>query len=723
MEKFISISDLSVSNILADFIEGEVLSGLDISAESFWSGLAKGIATFTARNQDLLDMRDKLQRQIDKWHQSRQGQTIDGEEYQAFLSEIGYIEDEPEDFMIDVKNVDPEIYEISGPQLVVPIKNARFALNAANARWGSLYDAFYGTNAIMAPPKAGGYDKTRGAKVVHASKAILDQYFLLEKGSWQDALTFRVKDGQLVLSVGAEQTSLKDPSGFRAIKGDASEPSGILLRHNGLHFEVVIDAEDAIGRDDPANIADVIVESAVTTILDMEDSVAAVDAEDKVECYRNLLGLMKGDLVEDFQKGGKTVTRRLNADKNFTTPDGTALTLPGLSTLLIRNVGHLMRNPAIKDAYGADIFEGLLDAFMTGLIAKYDLDILAGQQKNSPAGSVYIVKPKMHGSQEVALTNDVFGFVEEVVGLPQNTLKIGIMDEERRTSVNLKACIKAAKNRVIFINTGFLDRTGDEIHTSMEAGAFLRKGDIKSEPWLPAYEARNVMYGLKAGFKGRAQIGKGMWPKPDEMAEMMASKSGHPKAGADCAWAPSPTAATLHALHYHEVDVDAVQTDMIDQKLPDISTLLTIPLAYQKKWSTDEIEEELNNNIQGILGYVVRWVDQGIGCSKVPDIFDVGLMEDRATLRISSQLVANWLRHGVCTAEQVNECLKRMAGIVDRQNAHDPLYRPMTVNMDANIAFNAARDLIFKGCEQPSGYTEPLLHAARLKAKALQEVM
>jgi len=717
MSQYVSRANLSVASELAEFVEAEALPGLHVSADQFWKAMASCVDTFTNENQALLDEREALQKQIDDWHIARRGQPHDAVAYQAFLAGIGYSQDEPDDFTIETKNVDDEIALISGPQLVVPIKNARYAINAANARWGSFYDALYGTNAIMEAYAEKGYDPVRGAHVIAYAKRFLDETFPLQSGQWANVTSLSVKDGALLIELGEAATHLVHPKAFKGYGGASDAPSNILLVHNRLHADILIDPKSEIGRNDPANISDIMLESAVTTIMDCEDSVAAVDGEEKVECYRNMLGLMRGDLTQDIEKGGRRFTRQLNPDRCYRRANGDPLILPGLSTMLIRNVGHLMRNPAIRDAQGNDIFEGLLDTFMTALLSQHDLNKPKDAQKNSPAESVYIVKPKMHGPKEVAFAGRVFDFAEDKLGLVRNTLKIGIMDEERRTSVNLKACIKAVEDRVIFVNTGFLDRTGDEIHTSMEAGPMLRKADIKTQPWLTAYENRNVDYGLMTGFKGRAQIGKGMWPKPDEMADMMASKIDHPKAGADCAWAPSPTAATLHVLHYHKVDVDVVQDDLKFRALAPLSDLLDIPLSPQINWSEEDIKEELDNNIQGILGYVVRWVDQGIGCSKVPDIFDVGLMEDRATLRISSQHVANWLYHDICSEEQVRDSLQRMAVIVDRQNAGDPDYRSMSDDFENNIAFQAASDLIFEGRRQPSGYTEPILHAARLKLK------
>jgi malate synthase len=696
MTEFLARHGLSIDARLVDFVQDRALPGTGLDADKFWADFAALLGKFAPENAALLQKREDLQARIDAWHGERAGQPHEPQAYQAFLREIGYLVPEPASFQVGTQNVDPEIATMAGPQLVVPALNARFALNAANARWGSLYDAFYGTDALDAPPATpGGYDAVRGAAVIARAKAFLDEAVPLASGSWADW-----PGGMPDLADPAQLAGMKD--------------GGLLLKHNGLHIELVIDPDSAIGRTDPAGIADVLLEAALTTIIDLEDSVAAVDGEDKVLGYTNWLGLMRGDLTESFAKGGKTVTRAMEPDRAWTAPGGAACTLPGRSVMFVRNVGHLMTNPMVRLADGSEAPEGLCDAVFTSLCSLHDLKGL-GTLKNSRAGSIYIVKPKQHGPEECGFTNRLFDAVEDMLGLARHTIKVGVMDEERRTSANLGACIHAVKDRIVFINTGFLDRTGDEIHTSMRAGPMIPKGEMKASDWIASYEDRNVRIGLACGLSGKAQIGKGMWAMPDLMKAMLEAKIGHPKSGANTAWVPSPTAATLHALHYHQVDVFARQKEIAGEAVPSLDRLLNIPVAVGRNWSEAEVTRELDNNCQGILGYVVRWIDQGVGCSKVPDIDDVGLMEDRATLRISSQALANWLLHGVCTAEQVDAALARMAAKVDAQNAGDALYEKLTPD---GIAWQAARALIFEGVVQPSGYTEPLLHKYRQVKKA-----
>ena len=716
MSRRIEKNGLSIDEKLVTFIESEAIPGTGVDTQKFWQGFAEIVEKLGPKNKTLLKKREDIQSKIDEYHISHRGQDIDIEDYKSFLYDIGYLVPEGENFKIDTSNVDEEIADLCGPQLVVPIMNARYALNAANARWGSLYDAFYGTDAMGDLPPKGGYSNDRGDKVISNAKAHLDKVAPLDSNNWHEISEINVVEGQLILSVNEKEVSLLNKNQFVGYIQNNNSINEVILLKNGLHIRILIDADHVIGKNDKANISDIILEAAITTIMDCEDSVAAVDGEDKVLAYKNWLGLMKGDLTEDLEKSGKIITRRLNQDIKYTDAEGKESILKGRSLMLNRNVGHLMTNPSVLDSSGNEVGEGLIDAMCTTLIAMHDLSKSEGM-RNSIKGSVYIVKPKMHGPEEVAFTAEIFSHVENILGLPLNTVKIGIMDEERRTSANLKECIRSAKSRVAFINTGFLDRTGDEIHTSMEAGPFMRKGDMKSTDWIKSYEERNVDIGLDCGLQGKAQIGKGMWAMPDLMRDMLEQKIAHPKAGANCAWVPSPTAATLHAMHYHIVNVFDVQNDIIKVgSRGTLNDLLKIPVADGHNWSNEDIKQEIENNAQGILGYVVRWVDQGVGCSKVPDIHNVGLMEDRATCRISSQALSNWLHHKIVTEEQVMDSMKKMATVVDNQNKNDTNYISMSPSYDT-IAFKAACDLVFNGRVQPSGYTEPLLHEKRLEKK------
>ncbi len=713
--KKINKGTLKVDSRLVDFLNNEAIPGTDINPDNFWSKFDQAVHELAPINKRLIKIREEIQKKIDKWHLSKKGTTFDKDEYFNFLKSINYIVEEKEDFKITTSNVDEEISTIAGPQLVVPVDNARYALNAANARWGSLYDSLYGTDAIS-KNKSEGFDQEKAKKVIDYVRNFLDKTFPIDEGSWKNVSKLKIEERNLIIIVNNKNKYLKNKKQFIGFNGDKNKPKSILLKNNNLHIDIVIDPNNSIGKNDLANISDVIIESAISTIVDNEDSVAAVDAEDKIKCYRNWLGLMKGTLQAEIKKNGKKFTRKLNPDRNYTGVDGAKIVLHGRSLLLNRNVGHLMTNPAILLNDGSEIPEGIMDAFISTLCAMHDLK----NKKNSRTGSFYIVKPKMHGPDEVGFTNDLFGKVEGVLELKKYFIKVGIMDEERRTTVNLKECIRKVKERVVFINTGFLDRTGDEMHTSFEAGPMIFKGEMKKSTWLNTYEDWNVDVGLSCGFSGKAQIGKGMWAMPDRMADMMKQKINHPKSGANCAWVPSPTAATLHSMHYHQVNVFKKQEELKSRGKAKLENILNIPVADRPNWSVEEINRELENNAQGILGYVVRWIDQGVGCSKVPDINNVGLMEDRATLRISSQHIANWLHHGICNKEQVLKVMKKMASIVDKQNINDKNYQPMASDFEKSIAFSAACDLVFKGREQPSGYTEPLLHKRRLEKKTSQ---
>lgn len=710
---YIDKAGLKIAPVLADFIDSRCLPGTGIDQDAFWQKTADIFQNFTPLNKELLGIRDQLQTKIDTWHDDNPGPITEGSSYIQFLKDIDYLVDEPAAFQITTENTDPEIATMAGPQLVVPILNARFALNAANARWGSLYDALYGTDVLPSRPEGAGYDVAHGQKVISWAKSFLDESIPLAQGRHSDVEAYTIENGQIY-------PALKNPDQFVGFRGEQAQPAAVIFQKNGLHIELLIDRTAIIGQSDKAGVSDIVLESALTTIVDMEDSIAAVDGDDKVAAYSNWLGLMKGDLVEVFQKSGIEITRKLAQDRTYTAPDGRSATLNGRSLLLIRNVGHLMTTSAVQFADGSDAPEGILDAIVTSLIGLHDLKRNSRFQ-NSRTGSIYIVKPKMHGPEEAAFTNALFDAVEDLLGLGRHTIKVGVMDEERRTSVNLAACIKAVSGRIVFINTGFLDRTGDEIHTSMHAGPFVPKAQMKDTGWIKAYEDRNVQIGMACGLSGRAQIGKGMWAAPDRMADMMAQKQAHPLTGANTAWVPSPTAATLHAIHYHRVDVFAHRKKIADQassqSSSQLSTLLTPPLASETNWSEAVVQRELENNAQGILGYVVRWIDQGIGCSKVPDMNDIGLMEDRATLRISSQHIANWLYHGICTTSQIDAAFEKMAAKVDGQNAHDGAYAPMTDDLKNSVAFKAAKALVFEGAVQPNGYTEPLLHAHRILKK------